>query len=153
MQNTIYEYEPITNEKLKNHIINTTELHKYITLDWKDLKAKQYCGILNFDNQDFYILPKIANRNDEKNLNVFIYMLMYAYDVKLSNEQIASCANQEHTILEVFVQMFANGLLQELKKGLYKEYLTKQDNLPVLKGKYLINENLKYNFTKNKISG
>ncbi|WP_141055860.1 McrC family protein [Aliarcobacter cryaerophilus] len=155
MQNTIYEYEFITNEELKNHIINTTELHKYFTLDWKDLKAKQYCGILNFDNQDFYILPKIANRNskpdDEQNLNIFIYMLMYAYDVKLSNEQIASCANQEHTILEVFVQMFAINLLNELKKGLYKEYLTKQDNLPVLKGKYLINENLKYNFTKNKI--
>lgn len=151
MQNTIYEYESISNEELKNHIINTTELHKYFTLDWKDLKAKQYCGILNFNDQDFYILPKIANRNDEKNLNIFIYMLMYAYDVKLSNEQIASCANEEHTILEVFVQMFANGLLQELKKGLYKEYLTKQDNLPVLKGKYLINENLKYNFTKNKI--
>lgn len=151
MQNTIYEYESISNEELKNHIINTTELHKYFTLDWKDLKAKQYCGILNFDNQDFYILPKIVNHNDEKNLNIFIYMLMYAYDVKLSNEQIASCANQEYTILEVFVQMFANGLLQELKKGMYKKYITEQDNLNVLKGKYLINENIKYNFTKNKI--
>ncbi|MDK2040208.1 McrC family protein [Aliarcobacter butzleri] len=155
MQNTIYEYQSITNEKLKSYIINTTELHNYFKLGWKDLKVKHYCGILNFDNQDFYILPKIANHNDEKdaeqNLNIFIYMLMYAYDVKLSNEQIASCANQKHTILEVFIQMFANGLLQELKKGLYKEYLTKQDNLPVLKGKYLINENLKYNFTKNKI--
>ncbi|MEM5557962.1 restriction endonuclease [Aliarcobacter cryaerophilus] len=160
MQNTIYEYEEIKEDlehykELKNHIIKTTELHNYFTLDWKDLKAKQYCGILNFDNQDFYILPKIANYNDEKdaeqNLNIFIYMLMYAYDVKLSNEQIASCANQEHTILEVFVQMFANGLLQELKKGIYKKYITEQDNLPVLKGKYLINENLKYNFTKNKI--
>jgi len=156
MQNTIYEYEEIKEDsehykKLKNHIINTTELHKYFTLDWKDLKAKQYCGILNFDNQDFYILPKIANHNDEKNLNIFIYMLMYAYDVKLSNEQIASCANQTHNIIEVFVQMFANGLLQELKKGIYKKYITEQDNLSVLKGKYLINENLKYNFTKNKI--
>ncbi len=47
--------------------------------------------------------------------------------------------------------MFASGLLNELKKGIYKEYITEQDNLPVLKGKYLINENLKYNFTKNKI--
>lgn len=158
MQNTIYEYEEIkeeNNRELKTHIIDNPSLHQYFKLDWKTLKARQYCGILNFNNQDFYILPKIANHNDEKdakqNLNIFIYMLMYAYDVKLSNEQIASCANQEHTILEVFVQMFANGLLQELKKGLYKEYLTKQDNLPVLKGKYLINENLKYNFTKNKI--
>ena len=151
MQNTIYEYESIINQELKNHIIDTKGLHKYFTLDWKDLKAKQYCGILNFDNQDFYILPKIANHNDEQNLNIFIYMLMYAYDIKLSNEQIASCSNQKHNILEVFVQMFASNLLAELKKGLYKEYITMQDNLPVLKGKYLINENLKHNFTKNKI--
>jgi 5-methylcytosine-specific restriction enzyme subunit McrC len=47
--------------------------------------------------------------------------------------------------------MFASNLLAELKKGMYKEYITMQDNLLVLKGKYLINENLKYNFTKNKI--
>lgn len=158
MQNTIYEYEEIKKEdykELRTYIIDNSSLHQYFKLDWKTLKAKQYCGILNFNNQDFYILPKIANHNDEKdakqNLNIFIYMLMYAYDVKLSNEQIASCANQKHTILEVFIQMFANGLLQELKKGMYKKYITEQDNLSVLKGKYLINENLKYNFTKNKI--
>lgn len=151
MQNTIYEYEEINYKDLKTYIIDNSSLHKYFKLDWKTLKARQYCGILNFDNQDFYILPKIANHNDEQNLNIFIYMLMYAYDVKLSNEQIASCQNQKHSILEVFVQMFASNLLSELKKGIYKEYITQQDNLPVLKGKYLINENLKYNFTKNKI--
>jgi 5-methylcytosine-specific restriction enzyme subunit McrC len=155
MFNSIYEYEEIKEEnykKLKEYIIDNVSLHKYFKLEWKTLKAQQYCGILNFDNQDFYILPKIANHNDEQNLNIFIYMLMYAYDVKLSNEQIASCQNQEkHTILEVFVQMFANGLLQELKKGMYKKYMTEQDNLSVLKGKYLINKNLKYNFIKNRI--
>jgi len=152
MQNIIYEYEKVTNDDLKNHIINTSELHKYFKLEWKTLKTRQYCGILNFDNTDYYLLPKIANHNDKQNLNIFIYMLMYAYDIKLSNEQIASCANQEkHTILEVFVQMFAQNLINELKKGIYKEYITEQDNLPILKGKYLINENLKYNFIKNKI--
>lgn len=152
MQNTIYEYESIINQELKNHIIDTKGLHKYFTLDWKDLKAKQYCGILNFDNQGFYLLPKISNHNDEQNLNIFIYMLMYAYDVKLFNEDTSLSENlKSNNILEVFVQMFASNLLNELKKGIYKEYITMQDNLPVLKGKYLINENLKYNFTKNKI--
>jgi 5-methylcytosine-specific restriction enzyme subunit McrC len=154
MPNIIYEYEEIKEEnykELKIHIIENSSLHKYFKLDWKTLKARQYCGILNFNKQDFYILPKIANHNDEQNLNIFIYMLMYSYNINLSNEQIASCQNQEHSILEVFVQMFASNLLNELKKGIYKEYITQQDNLPVLKGKYLINENLKYNFTKNKI--
>ena len=152
MENIIYEYNEVKNDKLTQHIKNTSALHTFFKLEWKTLKAQQYCGILNFDKQDYYILPKIANHNDEQNLNIFIYMLMYAYDVKLSNEQIACCKNQEkYTILEVFVQMFASGLLNELKKGIYKQYLTQQDNLPVLKGKYLINENLKYNFTKNRI--
>ncbi len=160
MQNIIYEYEKIEEnlelyKELKNHIIDTKELHKYFTLDWKDLKATSYCGILNFENQDFYILPKIVNRkkeeDDQQNLNVFIYMLMFSYDIKLSNEQIASCKNQPHMILEVLVQMFAKNLLDELKKGIFKEYILKEENLKVLKGKYLINENLKYNFTHDKI--
>lgn len=152
MVNSLYEYEDINYEKLKNHIIDNVSLHQYFKLEWKTLKARQYCGILNFDNQDFYILPKIANHNDEQNLNIFMYMLMYAYDVKLFNESTSLSKNlKTHNILEVFVQMFASNLLSELKKGIYKEYITEQANLPVLKGKYLINENLKYNFTKNKI--
>ncbi|WP_229855107.1 McrC family protein [Candidatus Sulfurimonas marisnigri] len=162
--NTIYEYSEVKDEKLKKHIIDTPLLHKYFKLDWNILKSQQYCGILNYDNQDFYLLPKVANsgceanfprkiadNNDEKNLDIFIYMLMYAYDVKLENEDIASCKNEKHNILEVFIQLFAQRLFKEFKRGIYKEYITEQDNLTTLRGKYLINENLKYNHIKNKI--
>jgi 5-methylcytosine-specific restriction enzyme subunit McrC len=78
-------------------------------------------------------------------------MLMYAYDVNLQNEDIASCKNESHNVLEVFIQLFAKKLFQELQYGIYKEYVTQRDNLTTLRGKYLINENLKYNFVKNKI--
>lgn len=151
MINTIDEYSKVTHEKLKLYIINTPKLHKYFKLDWNILKSRQYCGILNLEEEDFYLLPKISNKDEKTNLNTFIYMLMYAYDIKLQNEQIASCQNQTHTILEVFIQMFAKKLFQELQLGIYKEYITEQDNLTTLRGKYLINENLKYNMTKNKI--
>jgi len=151
VENIIYEYEEVKNNDLKNHIINTSPLHRYFKLEWKTLKARQYCGILNFDNVDYYILPKIAKESNQ-NLNIFMYMLRYVYDIKLLNEDIATSENQKtDNLIEMFVQMFAQNLINELKKGIYKEYITEQDNLPVLKGKYLINENLKYNFTKNKI--
>ncbi|MDD2356401.1 MAG: restriction endonuclease [Thiovulaceae bacterium] len=142
---------------LKKYIIQTPKLHKYFKLDWDVLRTQQYCGILNFENQDFYLLPKIAdkddkiNKDDETNLNIFIYMLKYAYDIKLENEDIASCKNDKHTILEVFIQLFAQRLFKEFGRGVYKEYVTEQDNLTTLRGKYLINENLKTNFIKNKI--
>jgi len=152
IENTvIYEYENIQDESLKRNIVETSKLHKYFKLEWKTLKSQQFCGILNFDNQDIYLLPKIAKDSHETNLDTFIYMLMYAFDIKINNEDIASCKNHKHTILEVFIQMFAKHLLQELQKGVYKNYITCKDNLTTLRGKYLINENLKYNFKKNKI--
>ncbi len=76
---------------------------------------------------------------------------MYTYDIKLQNEDFASCKNETHNILEVFIQLFAQKLFKEFQAGIYKEYITEQDNLTTLRGKYLINENLKYNFVKNKI--
>ncbi len=152
----LYEHEKIDitqNEQLKNlekYITNNLMLHKYFKYEWGTLKTKHYCGILNFNKNDYFILPKISrNRND--NLDIFMYMLIYTYDMKSENEELASCKNHKHNIIEVFVQMFARNLLKELKKGIYKEYITEIDNLNTLKGKYLVNENLKYNFTKSKI--
>ncbi|SKB51701.1 McrC family protein [Malaciobacter marinus] len=149
----LYEYEKIPSqyEKLIEHIKENIALHQYFKEDWGDVKTKQYCGILSFEKDDYYLLPKISN-DENTNLDIFIYMLMYVYDIKLSNEQIASCKNEKsETLLEVLVQMFVQNLLDELKKGIYKEYVTHEDNLKTLKGKYLINENLKYNFVKTKI--
>jgi len=139
--NAIYEYSEVEDEKLKKYIIDTPLLHKYFKLDWNILKSQQYCGILNFEDKDYYLLPKISENNDEQNLDIFIYMLMYAYDIKLENEEIASCKNEKHNILEVFIQLFAQRLFKEFGRGIYKEYVTEQDNLTTLRGKYLINEN------------
>ncbi len=151
LNNSIYEYSEVTDEKLREYIIATPQLHKYFKLDWDILKTRQYCGILNFQEEDFYLLPKISNKDEKQNLDTFIYMLMVAYDIKLQNEDIAACENQTHTILEVFIQLFAKKLFQEFQYGIYKEYITEQENLTTLRGKYLINENLKTNFVKNKI--
>lgn len=151
MLNTLYEYSEVNNKELKSYIINTPQLYKYFKLDWNILKSRQYCGILNFEDENFYLLPKISNKDEKTNLDTFIYMLMVAYDIKLQNEDIASCQNESHTILEVFIQMFAKKLFQELQFGIFKEYITEQENLTTLRGKYLINENLKYNMIKNKI--
>ncbi len=147
----IYEYSEVEDANLKQFIINTPKLHKYFKLDWNILKSRQYCGVLNVEEKDFYLLPKISNKDEKTNLDTFIYMLMFAYDIKLQNEDIASCQNESHTILEVFIQLFAKKLFQELQFGIFKEYITEQENLTTLRGKYLINENLKYNHIKNKI--
>lgn len=151
IENVIYEYTEVNDENLKRHIINTAELHKYFAFNWGVLKSRQYCGIVNIEEKDYYLLPKISRKKEATNLNTFIYMLMHAYDIKLQNEDIATCQNKSHTILEVLIQLFAKKLFRELQQGIYKEYITQEENLTTLRGKYLINENLKYNMTKNRI--
>ncbi|MEA2073259.1 MAG: restriction endonuclease, partial [Campylobacterota bacterium] len=99
----IYEYSYIQNEDLKNSILSNSSLQKYFKLDFQGLKARQYCGIISLDSQNVYILPKISKRDNEHNLDIFIYMLMYSYDIKLENEDIASCKNESSNILEVFI--------------------------------------------------
>lgn len=155
MENIIYEHKNIPDTdkflKFKKYIINTPPLHKYFKQDWQNLKARHYCGIINYDAKDYYMLPKISSHEDT-NLDIFIYMLRFVYDIKLENEDISSSKNQDRdNFMEVFIQLFASKLFRELQAGIYKEYVTQQDNLTTLRGKYLINENLKYNFTNAKM--
>ncbi len=150
----IYEYQTLDkkiHKELIAHIKNTPSLQRYFKVSFEGLRARQYCGIIHHKGEDYYILPKIA-KNYNTNLNTFIYMLVYANDIKIKNEDLASSLNyNSNNILEIFIQMFAKNLFLQLQKGIYKEYITVEDNLRVLRGKYLINENLKYNFTKSKI--
>ena len=61
-ENIFYEYEEITDTNLKEHIEETSTLQKYFKKDWNKLKARQYCGILSHNGNDFYILPKKIGR-------------------------------------------------------------------------------------------
>lgn len=151
VQQAIYEFSKLNNALFEEYIKKTPKLHKYFKEDWGELKTRHYCGIINCEGEDFYIVPKIAS-DQKRDLKIFIYMLRFVYDIKLENEDLASSKNEEqHNFMEVFIQLFVSKLFKEFQMGNYKEYICEQGNLTTLRGKYLINENLKYNFTNAKI--
>jgi len=53
-KNIIYEYCEVEDTELKEYIINTPSFQRYFQFSWSVLKIRQYCGILNFNNQDIY---------------------------------------------------------------------------------------------------
>jgi 5-methylcytosine-specific restriction enzyme subunit McrC len=135
----LYENQNIP-EELESFIKDNENLQKYFEQSFNGIKPKNYCGFLTIENRNYFIIPKITNDNEE-NLNIFIYMLIYAYDIKLSNEDISSLENTKNKIFEIFIRFFADSLMNELKKGLYKTYVTFENNLKVLRGKYVISKN------------
>lgn len=63
------------------------------------------------------------------------YMLTYAFQVlKQSNYEDIKEESFEN-IQELFASILSKGIAQQLKQGLYREYITECDNLPVLRGK------------------
>ena len=102
----------------------------------------------NIPKESYFITPKITIDNTQ-NLNTFIYMLIYAYDIKLKNEDFMQGETQEHYLLEIFIRLFADRLLDEFKRGLFKQYITLQENLKVLRGKYIIEKNFNNFYHQN----
>ncbi len=133
---------------LETTIKDVSVLHPYFDINFQGIKPKNCCGFLSIDNESYFIIPKITDCNSQ-NLNIFIYMLMYGYDIKLKNEDIMQGVNAEYQILELFIRLFSDALLDEFKKGLFKQYITMQENLKMLRGKYIIEKNFNNFYHQN----
>ena len=71
------------------------------------------------------------------------YMLTYAFQV-LKQTNYENIASEEFDKIEdLFAAILAKGISQQLKQGLHKEYISKQENLPLLRGKLEINGTIK----------
>ena len=147
----LYENEFIVKDAsaLITKIEQTPALHDYFDSNYGKIKPKtNYCGFLSVEGESYFIVPKIVD-NPTQNLNIFIYMLIYAYDIKLKNEDVMDGENQEHHIFELFIRLFTDTLLGEFKKGVFKEYISMEENLKVLRGKYIIEKNFNNFYHQN----
>lgn len=78
-----------------------------------------------------------------KDKGIFIkniyYMLTYAFHVLRQNNYDEIASEEFEEIQDLFAAILAKGIAQQLKQGLYREYVTMQENLPLMRGKLNIN--------------
>lgn len=127
-----------------------TEFRCYFTNDWNGIKTTQFCGALKIGDQQLTILPKIDKHNDVANLRYLTYMLSYVYDLKV-DESIASTDTEKSPILELLISIFSRELIREVEKGMYREYISVQDNLRVMRGRFIAGMDARTNFVRDKI--
>ena len=113
------------------------------------LQAKSYIGTIQTTSGFILeILPKTVKDNDiEKSKQIFMKLLHLLY--KLPNYKNIDSANFELIknldIFEIFIFMFLEEVGIIIKKGIKSDYVGCEDNLFYLKGKLLINEQIKRN--------
>lgn len=112
----------------------------------KVIKPQNYVGVINIDNKfQIEILPKIDINDDNELRNIFLKMLSSLKEFKGKSFKNAQLNDSNLPIYEIFIKMYLNEVQELLKKGLKSDYVTLEGNIPYFKGKFLVNQHIKYN--------
>ena len=113
----------------------------------KEVRFSQHCGVIGLGRDTIEILPKIYGKGDapEAGRRVLLRMLYLARRMKISPVGAAGIDLQRHHFLDIFIRHFCEELFAQLRKGALLRYVHREDNLPVLRGRLLIDRQLKLN--------
>ena len=117
----------------------------------KHLTARQVVGVLAAKGCSLEILPKVdpagAKENEQTVRQRLIAMLDIALGLNLSSGAAAQLARQKKTLLDILIRLFADQLLDEVRRGLPRRYIECEDELPALRGRL----NVLRQFTRNAV--
>lgn len=113
----------------------------------KNLRAGKYVGVIALGNgAAIEILPKLAKeeQNREAGKTATLRMLNRAFKLDIRIESLAGLA-RTNDLYEILITLYLRELKKVLRRGLKSAYNAVEDNLPYLKGKLMISEQIKHN--------
>lgn len=128
--------------------------NKSIVYDYNKIKFINYVGIIKLKNLIVEILPKISLSNDIiKDREMLMFMLSKCNKLSVDIKELLNSNILNNSLLDILAKVFSKKLLNELQKGLYREYVSKEEALSMIKGKILISKSIKENtINKNKMN-
>jgi 5-methylcytosine-specific restriction enzyme subunit McrC len=116
----------------------------------RELLATQHVGIFRLGNRTVQVLPKIyqssettdvAKRTLEATRNL-LHMLQIADEVPVREQGLANLLKQDMDWFEILTRLFALHLREEWQRGASRGYQVIEDDLPTLKGKWRVAEQI-----------
>ena len=128
--------------------------NKSIVYDYNKIKFINYVGIIKINNLIIEILPKISLSNDIiKDREILVFMLSKCNKLSVDIKELLNSNILNNSLLDILAKVYSKKLLNELQKGLYREYVSKEEALSIIKGKILISKSIKENtINKNKMN-
>lgn len=122
----------------------------------KTIKASQYVGLVRLGNTTLQVLPKISYHGDfdkpiespeyksavNSAMHNLLVMLSIACDLPLRALDSAHLYNEEGDWLEILTRLFTLELHRQFQAGLSHAYITVEDRLPVIRGRWLVGQQL-----------
>lgn len=114
------------------------------------IKFQQYVGVLRCpDGVVLEILPKTFKHDDtpEEARAILLKMLAVVPEMTALLQTKATVQLAKMPLLEVFLQLALDSFAQVVQRGLRRHYQTEQGNLPTLRGRLLVSQQLQHNMT------
>lgn len=114
------------------------------------IKFQQYVGVLRCpDGVLLEVLPKTLRHGEtpDNARALLLKMLACVPEMKPLIQPQAIVQLAKMPLLDVFLQLALNSFSQVIHRGLRRDYVTEQGNLPALRGKLLVSQQLRYNLT------
>ena len=116
------------------------------------IQATQHVGVVRLGNRTIQVLPKIYQAREADSQEVktreatanLLRMLAYAGELPVREHELAPLMRQTDNWFEILTRLFATHLRDEWQRGAYRNYTVVEELSPVLKGKWRIDEQLKY---------
>lgn len=109
------------------------------------LSAQQYVGATQVGGLTVEVLPKVEGIGETTMRRNLVAMLSVALDLEISEGDIAKVATQNHGILEVLIRLFCDKLFAQVHRGLVRRYEGREENLPLLRGRLDVKEQVRLN--------
>ncbi|AEI36765.1 McrC family protein [Francisella salina] len=167
---TIFEHQELEWSKVSNKskAIKTLEWlekqqnFKPFKYTAKGIKAKQYVGVISLGGQLVQVLPKVFSKQSHKmsfrqavtiesnsindSITGLMYLLKITKKLKINEVELAKLCKHTDSMLEVFIRLFADNLLELLQNDYRRNYVAQEDNLKFVKGKINFTKHLRHNY-------
>lgn len=126
------------------------------TLGRKSIRAAQFVGLVRLGDTSLQILPKVAYRGDfdrpenspefqeavRSAMRNLLVMLSVACDLPLRAQDAAHLHTESGDWLEILTRIFALELHRQLKAGVQHAYISVEDRLPAIRGRWLVGQQM-----------
>jgi len=110
------------------------------------VKFSQYVGIIRFSSWTLEILPKVDGINDQEQVRHYLVnMLKQTQNMSVKQFGVAGLNMKHNDLLEIYASIFCKNLIEQLRKGVIKQYQTQEDNLSVVRGRILLPQQIRMN--------
>ena len=142
---SVFEYgqvQPLTGtEKNLLDQLRGPRNERLFEVGWRETRATSFVGVVQLPQTTFQVLPKMYRHEDAKEREAtanLLFLLSYTRKLDVTEPEISRLTAQRAPFSEILFWVFAHRLWEAVHREVLRGYVTIEDRLAVLKGRWLV---------------